>query len=110
MLHKSCVKSTKRCGGMRLSVGVHKQKCEEISAACQSHSLPSKSEQKEEQLCSCRGFFFFLGLLMGGGGVGGRLCGVEWGAGCGVVCCWCRAELHISHSVRLSRRSALKHA
>lgn len=58
MLNKSCVKSTKRCVGMRLSVGVHKQKCEEISPACQSHSLPSKSEQKEEQLCSCGGFFF----------------------------------------------------
>lgn len=70
MLHKSCVKSTKRCGGMRLSVGVHKQKCEEISAACQSHSLPSKSEQKEEQLCSCGGFFF-LGLLRGVGVWGG---------------------------------------
>lgn len=68
MLHKSCVKSTKRCDGMRLSVGVHKQKCEEISAACQSHSLPSKSEQKEEQLCSCGGFF--PGSVKGGGCVG----------------------------------------
>lgn len=88
MLHKSCVKSTKRRGGMHLSVGVHKQKCEEISAACQSHSLPSKSEQKEEQLCSCGGFF--SGSVEGGG-----VCEVGWGGGCGVVCCWCRAELHI---------------
>lgn len=99
MLHKSCVKSTKRYGGMHLSVGVHKQKCEEISAACQSHSLPSKSEQKEEQLCSCGGFFF-LGLFGGGG----------WVGVIAVLCCWCRAELHIPHFAWLKRSLTLKHS
>lgn len=89
MLHKSCVKSTKRCGGMCLSVGVHKQKCEEISAACQSHSLPSKSEQKEEQLCSCGGFFFFLGLLRGEVGVWG---GLGWWLRCCVLLVQSRAS------------------
>lgn len=100
MLNKSCVKSTKRCVGMRLSVGVHKQKCEEISPACQSHSLPSKSEQKEEQLCSCGGFFF-LGRLRG--------VGVWGGLGWCLMCCWCRAALHVSHSAWLACSLALKH-
>lgn len=89
MLHKSCVKSTKRCGGMRLSVGVHKQKCEEISAACQSHSLPSKSEQKEEQLCSCGGFFFSVSVE-GGGCVGWG--GVGWCLRCCVLLVQSRAS------------------